>query len=66
MWSNICAETGGQKEIDVGNILLPTLKENMYLLFSSNREQNKFVFGPGKLLVKQEPPSILEEVQLTK
>ena len=65
MWLNICVETGGQREIGVGNIPVSTLKESMYLPFSSNREKNKFVFSPGRVFVKQEPPNILEEVQLT-
>lgn len=57
---------GGQKEMGVGNILGSTLKENTYLPFSPNREQIKFLASPGKLHVKQQPHSILEEVKLTK
>lgn len=52
--SNTYVETGGQKEMGVGNILESTLKENIELLFSSNREQNKkFLASPWNLLVKQ-------------
>lgn len=65
--SNTYVETGGQKEMGVGNILESTLKENIELLFSSNREQNKkFLASPWNLLVKQQLPSITEEVKLTK
>lgn len=51
----------------MGNILGSTLRR-IYIFYSHpNREQNKeFLASPRNLLVKQQPPSILEEVKLSK